>query len=586
METKRGIAVSPGVAVAPAFVMESEGTRITRKFFMPDELPHEIKRFEKALEKARDEIVELGDKLREKLDESYKVTDIFQMHLAILQDPKLYEQVTNLVRNRQFTPEYAVSQVMRHYVKSLENTGDLYLRQRVRDFDDIEQRLLRNLMGEEREDIDHIKESVIVVARDLTPTQTVAFDREHVLALATDAGGRTSHFAILARALGIPAVIGIGELTTAVSGGDVVIVDGTQGVVIIDPDELTRKRYEARARDLEAIEERIAAEFCNLPAVTRDGRSISIEANIEVPGEVAGVLQHGGEGVGLYRTEFLYQTLESPPDEAAHFQAYMEAIRALGDHSMTIRILDLGADKVPVGFEERNPFLGCRSMRLMRINPEMFRKQIRAILRASALGKVRFMFPLIGSLVELREAKALVRDVMADLDRNGVEYDKDIKIGMMIEVPSAALMADVFAKETDFFSIGTNDLIQYALAVDRDNEHVSHLYSAVDPSVLQLIHRTIEAGARAKIEVAICGEMAGDIIYTILLVGLGLQCLSMAPAAIVDVKKLIRSITYKAARRVAKRAMSMHTAAEIESFLQEEARRVIPELLQGGEPPE
>ena len=276
--------------------------------------------------------------------------------------------------------------------------------------------------------------------------------------------------------------------------------------------------------------------------------------------------------------------MESPPDEEAHFQAYMEAIRALGDHPMTIRILDLGADKFPVGFEERNPFLGCRSMRLLRVKPEMFRMQIRAILRASALGKIRFMFPLIGTLDELREAKEMVRDVMADFDKAGVHYDKDIKVGIMIEVPSAALTADILAKEVDFFSIGTNDLIQYTLAVDRDNEHVSHLYSAVDPAVLRLMRLTVEAAGRVGIEVGICGEMASDIVYAMLLVGLGIQRLSMAPTAIADIKKLVRSITYKDARRVAETAMAMRTAAEIEAFLEQETRRVIPELLEEGAP--
>ena len=586
MEIKRGVAVSPGVAIGPAFLMESEGTRIPRKFLMPEELPHEIERFKKALEKAGREINNLGDKLRDKLDDYYNISDIFRMHLRILEDPKLEEQVVNLIRNRQFTPEYAVSQVLKRYVMSLTGTGDSYLLQRVRDFDDIEQRLLRNLLGEKREDLVRTKQPVIVVARDLTPTQTVSFDRERVLALATDAGGRTSHTAIVARALKIPAVVGIGDLSDLVSGGDTVIVDGAQGVVIIGPDEATRKRYEARGRSLTVIEERIAAEFCNLPAITKDGRKVSIEANIEFPKEVSEVLVSGGEGVGLYRTEFLYHTAEGPPDEEAHFQTYIDAVRALGDHPVTIRILDLGADKFPVGFAERNPFLGCRSMRLMRVNREMFRHQIRAILRASALGNIRFMFPLISTVDELREAKELVRDVKEELDDAGVSYDKNIEMGAMIEVPSAALMADVLAKEVDFFSIGTNDLIQYTLAVDRGNEHVSHLYSPVDPAVLRLIQHTVEAGDRAGVEVAMCGEMAGDTVYAMLLVGMGLQRLSMAPSAIVDIKKLVRSITYEDARQLAERVMAMQTASEIESFLEQETRRVLPELFEQGQPVE
>ena len=349
MEIKRGIPVSPGVVIGPAFVMESEGSRIARKFVMPEEVAREIDRFEKALQHSRSEIDALGEGLKGKIEDFYNVSDIFQMHLHILKDPKLFDQVTNLIRNKLFTPEYAVSQVLRRYVKSLEGAGDTYLLQRVRDFDDIEQRLLKNLLGEQREDLAHLKEPVLVIARDLTPSQTVSFDRERVLAMATEAGGRTSHTAILARALRIPAVVGVAELSTSVSGGDTVIVDGTHGVVIIDPDAVSIRRYKARGRSLEVIEEKIAAEFCNLPAITRDGRRVSIEANIEFPQEVNFVLQHGAEGVGLYRTEFLFHTMEDPPDEQDHFQAYMEAVRSLGNHPMTVRVVDLGADKFPLG---------------------------------------------------------------------------------------------------------------------------------------------------------------------------------------------------------------------------------------------
>ena len=578
MEILRGTPVSPGVMIGPAFIMESEGARIARKFVMPEEVDREIVRFEKGLKRSREEINSLGESIKGRVEDFYNVADIFQMHVRILEDPKLHTQVTNLVRNKFFTPEYAVSQVLRRYVKSLEGTGDTYLLQRIRDFQDIEQRLLRNLLGEQREDIDHLKESVVVLARDLTPSQTVSFDRERVLAMATDGGGRTSHTAILARALRIPAVVGVSELSTSASGGDIIIVDGTHGVVIVNPDEVTRKRYATRGRNLEVIEEKIAAEFCNLPAITRDGRRVSIEANIEFPQEVASVLQQGAEGVGLYRTEFLYHTLTNPPDEEAHFQAYMEALRMLGDSPMTIRVLDLGADKFPLGFEERNPFLGCRSMRLMRRSRRIFYDQVRAILRASAFGKVRFMFPLISNLGELREARALVDEVMADLDRAGMHYDKDVQIGMMIEVPSAAVIADVFAQEVDFFSIGTNDLIQYTLAVDRDNEHVAHIYDPVDPAVLRLIRMTLDAGRKYDVEVSMCGEMAGDILYAILLVGMGFQRLSMAPAAIADVKKLICSVSYDEARQLADKVMGMSEPDAVEAFLREETMRVLPEL--------
>lgn len=584
MEIKRGTPVSPGVAIGAAFVMESEGARIVRKFVMADEVEREVTRFQKALERSCTEIDGLAKSLTSKIDTFDSVTDIFQIHLHILKDPEIDNQVIRLVRNKLFTPEYAVSQVLRRYVKRLEATGDTYLIQRVRDFDDIEQRLLRNLLGERREDLAHLQEPVLVIARDLTPSQTVSFDPKYVLALATDAGGRTSHTSILARAMQIPAVVGVPELSASVSGGDTVIIDGGRGVVIVDPDDVTIKRYQLRGRSLEVIEEKIAAEVCNLPAITRDGRRVSLEANIEFPQEIHHITRQGAEGVGLYRTEFLYHTMDAPPGEEDHFQAYLESLRLLGDRPITIRVLDLGADKFSMGLDERNPFLGCRSMRLMRNHPRMFRDQIRAILRASALGKVRFMFPMIASLSELREAKQMVADVMAELDRTHTNYNKTVQVGMMIEVPSAALMAERLAREVDFFSIGTNDLIQYTLAVDRNNEHVAHLFSPANPAVLRLIKNTLDAGEKAGIEVAMCGEMAGDILYSTLLVGLGCQRLSMAPATIADVKKFICSITYKDAKQLAERVLAMNTSQEIEELLRSEALKIVPELFEKENP--
>ena len=580
METLRGSAVSPGIAIGPAFPIQSQGARIVRKFLMPDEVAHEVERFDRALGRARSEIDGLGERVRGRLGEEYKVSEIFMVHLAILQDPKLRQQVVALINNRHFTAEHAVSEILRRYGKSLEDAGDTYLQQRVKDFEDIEHRLQRNLAGETPEDTARPQAPSVIVAHDLMPSQTVAFDKEHVLGIMTEAGGRTSHTAILARALGIPAVVGVVGLNTASVGGATVIVDGTQGIVIIGPDEATLDRYKTRSRAIVDIEERTAAEVSRLPAETKDGRRLTLEANIEFPEEVATIFQHGAEGVGLYRTEFLYHTAENPPDEEAHFQAYLEAQRALRGKRMTIRLLDLGADKFPNAFPERNPFLGCRSMRLMRLYPQVFRSQVRAILRASVLGKIRFMFPMIANLDEFREARNMVREVMAEFDAAGEAYDKKIQVGSMIEVPSAAVVADSLAREADFFSIGTNDLVQYTLAVDRDNEHVAHLYSAMDPAVLRLIHRTIEEGRKAKIEVSMCGEMAGDINTTILLVGLGFESLSMAPSVIPDVKKLIRSITHADARRIADKALTMRSAHEIESYLTAETRRAVPELFE------
>lgn len=580
METLRGSAVSPGIAIGPAFLIQTEGARIVRKFLMPDEVTHEVERFDRALTRARAEIDGLGERVRGRLGEEYKVSEIFMVHLAILQDPKLRQQVVGLINNRHFTAEHAVSEILRRYGKSLEEAGDTYLQQRVKDFEDIEHRLQRNLAGQPSEDPARPQAPAVIVARDLMPSQTVGFDKELVLGIVTEAGGRTSHTAILARALGIPAVVGVAGFNAAQMEGEVLIVDGTQGLVIVSPDPATLERYRTRSRAIEDIEERTAAEVGSLPAQTKDGRRLRLAANIEFPEEVATIAQHGAEGVGLYRTEFLYHTAENPPDEEAHFQAYLEALRALEGRQLTVRLLDMGADKFPNAFPERNPFLGCRSMRLMRLYPQVFRSQVRAILRASALGKVRFMFPMIANVDEFREARNMVREVVAEFDASGEAYDKKIQVGSMIEVPSAAVLADELAREADFFSIGTNDLTQYTLAVDRDNEHVAHLYSAMDPAVLRLIRRTMEEGRKAGIEVAMCGEMAGDINATILLVGLGFESLSMAPSVIPDIKKLIRSITYADAQRVAEKALTMRSAHEIESYLIAETRRAVPELFE------
>ncbi len=401
------------MAVGPAFVFESEGARIPRKYLMPDEVHREIERFDKALAGSRREIAELGDKLRRKLGDGPKASDILQVHREMLEDPKLREQVVALITNRLFTPEYAVTQILRRYGKPLEEAGDSYLLQRARDFEDIEQRLLRNLLGRRREDLSRLQAPVVIVARDLAPSQTAGLDREKVLAIATEAGGRTSHTAILARALGIPAVVGVAGARRP--GRRRRHDDRGRRARRGDPQPRRADAPPLRGARPQPRGDRGAHRRRILQPARRhtDGRRIGIEANIEFPQEVPGIFPHGAEGVGLYRTEFLYHTAANPPDEEAHFQAYMEAVQALEGRPMTIRILDLGADKFPAGFAERNPFLGCRSMRMLRLYPEIFRRQIRAILRASAMGKIRFMFPLIANLSELRDAQRVVQEVRA-----------------------------------------------------------------------------------------------------------------------------------------------------------------------------
>ncbi|MEW6355953.1 MAG: phosphoenolpyruvate--protein phosphotransferase [Planctomycetota bacterium] len=571
-----GVAASPGVAIGRAFVLDSEGVRIRRRYIDHDEIQHELDRFQKALDSARREIEETEIAVAEKIGPDYQ--EIFGVHKRILQDERLKVQICELIADRLCTPEHAVARTLRTYHRLfLREAKDDYLAQRVTDIDDVEHRLLRALLGQKQEDLSHLDEPVIVIAHDLTPSQTASFDPKKILGFATNAGGKTSHSAIVARALKIPAVVGLGTVANEVSGGDTVIIDGHQGAVVIEPDTETIKRYEERGRSIHLFETRLAEELHNLPAETLDGRRVTLLANIEFPSEVKMAVELGAEGIGLYRTEFLYVGAKKPPTEREQYEAYAQTIKELGGRPAIIRTVDLGADKLWSGMQEKNPFLGCRSLRFCLRHMEMFRCQLSAILRASVLGDVSLMFPLVTSLEEMREAKAVLQDVMTEMRTDGIAFNEKIKVGIMIEVPSAALTADALAKETDFFSIGTNDLIQYTLAVDRNNQTVAQLYSPGHPAVLRLIQHVIDAGERHDIPVAICGEMGGEIDYIILLVGMGLTEFSVTPAMIPDLKKVIRSITHEEAKAIAQKALAITEAREILRFLREEARRVFPE---------
>jgi phosphotransferase system enzyme I (PtsI) len=457
--------------------------------------------------------------------------------------------------------------------------SNAYLSERVKDIQDLEKRLLRSLLGNRRQDLGHLDQDVVVIAHDLLPSQTAALDRTHVRGFACDVGGATSHTAIVARAMGIPAVVGLGDLTSSVSGGDTVIIDGTRGVVIINPDADQLIEY----REFERKRSRLEVELSllrDLPADTLDGHSISMQANIEFPGDIDDALRRGAQGIGLYRTEFLYLANEHEPSEEEHFAAYSEALRRLDGRPLVLRTMDLGADKYTekqAQSPERNPFLGERSIRMCLHDIPMFKRQLRAIMRASMLGDLRIMFPMISTLMELRQAKMVLSDVMEELEDEGIPFRREIPIGMMIEVPSAALMANQFAKEVNFFSIGTNDLVQYTLAVDRTNEKVAGLFCPAHPAVLGLIRDVIRAGVRAGIGVSVCGEMAGEPLYTLLLLGLGLTTFSMNGPDVPEVKKIIRSTSTEHARNVARRVMTFDSERQVMHFLREETRKIVPE---------
>jgi phosphotransferase system enzyme I (PtsI) len=577
MEIRKGIGVSPGVVISTAVVLDAEDLVIPRRTVTDAEVPAEAQRLGAAIAETVVDLRKLTDEVT--VRHGKEIGGIFEFHQRILRDPSLLKQLTNEVTVNHFTAEYAVSVVMRKYAGMFLGMNNAMFAERVKDIYDIEKSLLRNLVGQKREDLAHLKQDVVVIAHDLLPSQTAALDKLHVKGFATDVGGRTSHTAIVARAMGIPAVVGLVNITSDISGGDTVIIDGSRGVVIVGPDPEQLTEYREAGRKQEALELDLSR-LRDLPAVTKDGHQVSLQANIEFPHEIDDAIERGAEGIGLYRTEFLYLAADHEPTEEDHYTAYTDALNRLKGKPLVIRTLDLGADKYSEEKQanpERNPFLGDRSIRMCLHDIPMFKRQLRAIMRTSVLGDVRIMFPMISTLMELRQARMILNDVCEELEEEDVPFRREIPIGIMVEVPSAALMATNFAKEVNFFSIGTNDLIQYTLAVDRTNERVAGLFCPAHPAVLSLIRDVIRAGSRNTISVSVCGEMAGEPLYTLLLLGLGLTTFSMNGPDVPEVKKVIRFTTMEHARFVARKVMCFDSERQVMHFLREETRKIIPE---------
>jgi phosphotransferase system enzyme I (PtsI) len=580
MEIKRGIAVSPGVVIGPALVLDTELFRLPERFIEGKTPAEEIERFRQAIAAAAQETRTKQETIAAKLGPQYGA--ILGAHALLIEDESLSAEIESLIRNHGYAAEYAVSRVMRRHAKTLESLNQAQFATRATDLFDIEKSILRNLLGHRQEQLRHLKEPVIVLAHDLTPSETAALDASKVYAFATEAGGRASHTAIMAGALEIPAVVGLGKFITDVSGGDLVIVDGNRGIVILNPDAETQERYERTRSDLRTFESQLG-QLRDLPAETRDGQRILLMGNIEFPQEASHCLERGADGVGLYRTEFLYLNRHTDPTEAEHLDAYMTVLRLLGSKPVVIRTLDLGADKFATSTEsvpvERNPFLGVRSVRLCLRNLTLFKTQMRAILRASAYGDVRILFPMVSTVLELRQCKMILAEVKEDLEEESIPFNAKLPIGTMIEVPSAAIMSEQLAREVDFFSIGTNDLIQYTLAADRTNEMMASLYSPGDPAVLRLIERVVQSAEKQDLDVNVCGEMSGEPIYTLLLLGMGLRQLSVTPHNIPEIKKIIRSVALDEARQVAHEALGLETARDVNNYLREQTRRILPEMV-------
>ncbi len=579
MDIQKGKPVSTGMVIGKAFLLESESIRIPANYITDESYAQrEIERLRTAMDEVVEELHSFAGKLREKT--SAKIAEIFVAHAGMLEDDSFRKELYEGIEKEKYTAEFAVTSAMRRW-REIFNEND-FLSSRVPDLNDLERRVLRRLLGHESEDLAGLQDEVVLVAGDLTPSQIASIDTGEIKALATDGNGPASHTAVIASAYGIPAVVGLGDITSKVAGGESIVVDGTRGEVIIDPDPETCVRYSNRHRELEESERTLVEEMRELPSETQDGRQVlSLVANIESPNGLAKALQYGAEGVGLYRTEMLFLDSDRMPTTEDHFHAYMRAVKQLDGRPVVMRTLDIRADKL-IGTEpelkEQKPFLGLRSLRYCLKTLDVFKPQLRAILRASAFGEVSVMFPLVSGVEELEEAGDVLDGVKSEMDEAGEDYDPNLPVGVMIELPSAAIGADALAEHCDFFSIGTNDLIQYTLAVDRANEDVAGLYSPEHPAVLRLIKMAVEAAEKAGIPVGLCGVMASTPLYTPLLVGLGLDSLSLAPPqSLPRIKKMIRSIKFSDAQQLAARVLEARGPGRARELLME-ASESLPEV--------
>jgi len=576
MKVLRGVAAAPGIAIGKGYFLNRALPASVHGTVPREKTEEEVAAFLRAVARSREQIRAIREGVKEQSSDHQQILGV---HLALLEDSMLVDQTVQLIRENQYKADWAFNKVLQNLMETFHRIEDPYLRERAHDLRQIGYRVLENLAGRPPDPVSAVREPVVLVAHDLSPADTAQILGSSVLGFATDVGSRTSHTAITARSLGIPAVVGLERVTEEYEEGSEVIVDGEEGVVVLCPVPDVVREYAEKRRSF-ALRVRDMARLSRLPAVTRDGRTIRLPANIEFPEEADAAVRFGADGIGLYRTEFLYLNRKELPSEEEHYQTYRRVAERFAQHPVTIRTFDLGGDKFTSRVElatEMNPAMGLRAIRFCLREKEIFKTQIRAILRASAHGRVRMMFPMISGVGELLEALEVVEEARAELRRKRVPFDRELPVGIMVETPAAAVIADLLAAKVDFFSIGTNDLIQYALAIDRVNEHVSYLYEPLHPAVLRLIRRIVEAAHDAGIPVAMCGEMAGEPLYTYVLLGLGLDELSMNASAIPRVKRIIRKSVAFEAKEFAAGLLVHPTAAEIGRIVRRKLEDLFPE---------
>ena len=574
----KGVGVSPGIAIGKALLFKGEGIALGRRTIAEDEIAQELQRLEGAIERSKKQLISLKDKISSEAGKDY--ARIFDAHKLMLEDKVLINEIHHLVKEEKVNVEWALKEVRDRLINLFAQFSNEYMKDRGIDVEDVWQRIQSNLSPNPTANAANLSEEGILVATSLSPSDLAQMDKRFLRGFVTDAGGRTSHTGILARSLEIPAVIGLYDVTSRVKEGDLLIIDGNEGVVIVNPNTTLIQEYESKKRRYEEHEVELL-KTKELPAVTLDGKRIALLANIELPQEIDSALEHGAEGVGLYRSEFLYlRPSFSPPSEEDSFLLYKELVEKLAPYPATIRTLDLGGEKMdnlPEVSQEPNPFLGLRAIRFCFKWKEVFKTQLRALLRASAYGNLRIIFPMISGIEELLQAKLILEEVKDELQSEHIPFNPRIAIGVLIEIPSAALVADMLAKEVDFFSIGTNDLIQYLIAVDRSNVNVGYLYEPLHPAILRSLKFIVDSALKYEVPVSLCGEMAGDPIALMVLLGLGLDELSMNPYSIPLIKRVIRSLRVDEAKRMVRKVMRLTTARQVEEYLLEKLTRRFPE---------